>query len=644
MQNSILNRSILHIFLVAILTLIAYSNTFESPFYFDDNYVIIKNPIIKDLSYFTEPSSARDFEKIYYTFIRRYIGYLTFALNYKLHGLNVTGYHIFNLFVHICMSLLLYFFIILTFMTPSLRNSVMRDYARYIAFFTALLFACHPLQTQAVTYIWQRVTSLCSMFYLLSLVAYIKCRLTREGTGLKTISLYVIALISAILAMKTKEIAFMLPVMLVLYEMIFFEGKIKKRVLYLFPFLVTMLITPLTLMSIDQPIGEMIGEASETMRGHTRLTRGEYLLTELRVLITYLRLIFLPVNQNLDYDYPRFYSFLNIEVLSSFLFLVALFGLSVYILFRYRETMRHIRLMTFGIIWFFINLLLESSIIPLDNVIFEHRMYLSSVGVFIALTVAIFMVIDRWKVYTRIITVMLAVVIVVLTGATYARNAVWKDEITLWQDVVNKSPNKLRGHNNLGLAYKSQGLIDKAIEQYQISIKLNPGNKAAHINLGNAYASLGLLDKEGYNKLGNDYASQNDPGMAIKQYLMAIKLDPNYTTAHINLGNAYASLGILDKAMKHYHTAKKFEPSNPLVHYNIGRVYHMKGSINSAIEHYLLVIKFKPDHAKAHRNLGVAYESAGNIELAIRAYNNAIRLQPGWELPRKELEQISKNR
>jgi Tfp pilus assembly protein PilF len=622
----------------------------------------VKNPIIKDLRYFSEPSSARDFEGDfeYNAFKRRYIGYLTFALNYRLHGLNVTGYHIVNLFVHICTSIFLYFFIILTFKTPFLSNSAIREHSRQIALFTALLFACHPLQTQAVTYIWQRVTSLSAMFYLLSLVAYIKWRLPRDEAGLKTVPLYLISLISTIFAMKTKEIAFTFPVMLTLYEMIFFEGKIKKRVLYLIPFFVTMLIIPLTLINLDKPIGHLIGDASETIRGHTELSRGEYLLAEFRVLVTYLSLIFLPANQNLDYDYPRYYSFFNIEVLSSFVFLALLFSVSVYILFRYRDTSPHTRLISFGIIWFFINLLLESSIIPLNNVISEHRMYLPSVGVFSALTVAIFMVINRWKVYKRVITVMLIVIVMVLTGATYARNAVWKDEITLWQDVVNKSQKKARGYNNLGLAYKSKRLIDMAIEQYLAAIKINRFYHDAHYNLGIAYESKGLTDKairhyqkaiklspaysKAYNNLGNIYASQGLIDMAIEQYLAAIKINRFYHDAHYNLGNVYVSKGLIDKAVEQYLLAVKYNPDHPNAHHNLGVAYYSKGLLEKAVKHYLVAIKLKPDYPKAYNNLGIAYKSQGDIEQAISAYKNALRLNPGWELPRKELEEISKER
>jgi tetratricopeptide (TPR) repeat protein len=641
MQNIILNRTIFHFFLIAVLSLIAYSNTFESPFLFDGEYYIVENPVIKDLHNFIQPSSSKDFtrEFNYKTFSRRYLSYLSFALNYRLHGLDVTGYHIVNLSVHIITSLILYFFIILTFKTPYLQNSAIRDYARHIALFTTLLFACHPLQTEAVTYIWQRVTSLCTMFYLLSLVAYIKWRLlvhSRESRaqGIKakekkpiflapgTALFYLLSLASTILAMKTKEIAFMLPVVLILYEMIFFEGKIKKRLLYLIPLLLTMLIIPLTTIS-----GAGVEDLDSLIRGTTKLPRGEYLLAQFRVLVTYLRLIFMPVNQNLYYDYQRYYSFYNIEVFSSFIFLALIFGLTVYMLFRYRDSTPHTRLISFGIIWFFINLLLESSIIPLHNVIFEHRMYLPSVGVFLALSTVIFMVINRWKAYARLITMILAIIIMVLAGATYARNSVWKDEIILWKDVVNKSPNQEVAHYNLGNAYQDQDLVDKAIESYETAIKLNPAKRIeTYYNLAVAYNSKGMVDK------------------AIQQYKTLIYIKSDHYMAHTNLGIAYKAKGLTEKAIKHYKIAIRLKPDEAKPHYNLGNVYMSMRNYPEAIKQYKIAIGLAPTYAEAHLKLGNVYGQQGKTELAIREYNNALRLRPGWELPRKILEEMNKDR
>lgn len=628
--------SSLHIPLIVVLILAAYANTFESDFHFDDEPVIVSNPIIKDLHYFAEPSSAKDFRGHfeYNAFIRRYIGYLTFALNYRFHGLDVTGYHIVNLLVHVGTSVLLYFFILFTFRTPFLVNSSVKDFEKQIALFAALLFACHPLQTQAVTYIWQRVSSLSTMLYLLSLVVYIKWRLSqtvervaksmniREKYIRSTLGppmLYLISLASAIFAMKTKETAFMLPVMLVLYELIFFKGTMRRRFIYLIPFLLTMLIIPLTLISIESPIEDLMGDSDETMKGPARLPRGEYLLSEFRVIVTYLRLIFLPVRQNLDYDYSRYYSFFNIEILSSFILLAFIFYLSVYFLIRYRHSISHVRLISFGVIWFFVNLILESSVIPLDNVIFEHRMYLPSIGIFTSLTVAVFVVCARRRAYTEVITVFLTVTVIVLTGATYARNNVWKDRLSLWGDVVKKSPMKARGHNNLGNGYRFEGLVDRAIEEYRTAIELDPNYEKAYNNLGVALTSKGLYKE------------------ATEHLQIAIDINPNFAAAYNNLGVAYRSRGLFEESIEHFKTALRLKPAYPEVLTNLAVSYIKQSRMQEALHSLEEAIRLDAKQADAYSNLSTVYRKLGRYDEAIEVAEEALRIRPDFAAPHNNL-------
>ncbi|MBI4823436.1 MAG: hypothetical protein HY805_04290 [Nitrospirae bacterium] len=205
-MKSISNKPTVHLILIALLGILSYSNTFNSPFQWDEDFLIAQNPIVKDLSYFLEPSKAKGFE-YYGAFKSRYIGYLTFALNYKLHGTDVRGYHIVNLTIHILNALLVYFLVVLTFRTPYLSLRGTESRSNLIALFSALLFVSHPIQTEAVTYIFQRLASLCAFFYLLSIVLYIKWRLAfplPRGEGVRgrviPLLLYLASILSAILA------------------------------------------------------------------------------------------------------------------------------------------------------------------------------------------------------------------------------------------------------------------------------------------------------------------------------------------------------------------------------------------------------------------------------------------------------------
>src|SRR5208282_2571356 len=187
-----------HIFCIVFLIIIVYANTLNAPFQWDEGKFIVNNPIIKDFHYFTSPSDANGFA-LYSSFINRYIGYLTFALNYRVHGLSVTGYHIVNIAIHIANSILVYFLVLLTFRTPYFRDwepgtrdrglgtgnrfpdsdcrPLVPGPSSLVPFFSAAIFAVHPLQTEAVTYVFQRFASLVLFFYLLSLISYIKARL-----------------------------------------------------------------------------------------------------------------------------------------------------------------------------------------------------------------------------------------------------------------------------------------------------------------------------------------------------------------------------------------------------------------------------------------------------------------------------------
>jgi tetratricopeptide (TPR) repeat protein len=607
--KGILSKPYIHVPAIIFIIFLIYSNTFNAPFQFDDAPNIIENPAIKDFQYFSDPSLVERIDKSIGLskplFKTRYIGYLTFALNYRLHGLDVMGYHLVNIFIHIFNSLLLYWFMTLTFRTPFFsvagRYPAFPDGARnFIAVFTALLFAVHPVQTQAVTYIVQRFTSLATLFYLIALVMYIKWRDSKEQQA-KRYALgamcYAVSLLSAVLAMKTKEFAFTLPIVMAMYELMFFDGKIVKRLLYLIPFFLSVLLIPMSLADTGGSLADISGineEAVNMSGASVNISRGDYLFTQFRVIVTYIRLLFFPVNQNIDYDYPIFDSFFSPVVVLSFMFLLSVIiaGIHLYRLSKRSDTKYGIwlRLISFGIFWFFIALFAESGVIPIRDVIFEHRLYLPSVGFFIALTAAIGAGIERWgssrTAYSKkaIIYVVLAVMLV-LSGTTYARNTLWNDSVRLWENAIERSPNKARPHNSLGFAYRAQGRIDEAMTEFITALKLNPDYAQAHFNLGVVYAIQGRIDE------------------AINEYQAAVKLYPDFANAHINLGIAYGSQGRSDEEINEYQTVLKLYPNNAQAHFNLGVAYGSQGRSDEAFKEFIIALKIKPDYAQARQML-----------------------------------------
>jgi Tfp pilus assembly protein PilF len=608
MVRNILSKPICHLLLVISLGILGYSNTLNVPFQFDDTPNIVTNPIINNLDYFSNPSKAKVYKGSveYFLLISRYIGSLSFALNYKIHGLNVIGYHVVNLLIHLINSLLIYWFVNLILITPksgAVDNPFFHNHASTIALFTSLLFVTHPIQTQAVTYIVQRFASLATMFYLLSISMYVKARLTissvnnkdnGEKLSIKALVYFLISLFASVLAMKTKEISFTLPAMIVLSEFLFFKGETKSRILYLVPFLLTMLIIPATLVSIAD-----LGGGTATKLG-TNMPRLDYLFTEFRVIITYLRLIFFPVGQNLDYDYPLYHSIFAPEVLLSFLALLITCLTVIYSFWRYRKTLPLTRVIFFCTVWFFVTLSVESSVIPIVDVIFEHRMYLPSLGIFLLISIMLVMIIKICQQNLVEETIFLSVVVtaVVFTGITYSRNNVWSDKIVLWQDVVSKSPEKERGYINLASAYYDKGDFDNQIKALRNAININPSNDQAYAYLGIAYFNKGLVDE------------------AIKEFRESLRINPRNSETHIYIGTAYGKLGRINESIKEFREAMQINPHSAEAHNGLGIGLYGLGRTNEAIKEFKEALRINPDNAKTRNNLEVVLGKFGRINEA----------------------------
>ena len=551
------HKHLLAIAAIIILGILVYSNTVHAPFVFDDEHYITGNPFIKDLNYFLHPSTAKDLKTantfLFDSFAIRYIGHLTFALNYALHGLNVAGYHGVNLCVHVLNALLVYWFVLLTvttrqFQTGDKEFSTSGPQGRMIALFSALFFVAHPVQTQAITYITQRFTSLSTMFFLLSLVLYIVWRNAASrsttpglattadiGSGSSRLSplTYIASVACAILAMKTKEITVTLPIVITLYEYLFFSGPLKKRALFLVPFFFALLTVFMAYATTGEPITQVMRDMNGTAGNRTPLPTPVYLTTEIAVIVTYLRLLFMPIDQNLDYDYPIYHSFFDPTVLLS-LFIIGTVLCSAVFLARGHRHPLVSRLVPFGIFWFFITLAVESSVVPIYDVIFEHRMYLPSIGALIAViggsTALANRISIRYPVMLKAFAAMAVTALLIVSLAAYERNTVWRTELALWVDVTEKSPHKARGFNNVGHVYFEQGNFDMAWQYFRQALTLDPSYYEAAYNIGIISADLGSYED------------------AIAYFTQVIAAQPSLGKAYTQRGLAYLSVGDIKQA------------------------------------------------------------------------------------------------
>ena len=489
--------------IIILLGIIIYSNSFSCSFHLDDYRNIVNNIKIRDISDV----------KAWYSFSpNRPFSIFTLVLNYHFNQLNVWGYHLVNLFIHLVNTCLVWWLTLLIFSSPALKDNPVARHKKVLALITALLFVSHPLATQSVTYIIQRMASMVTMFYLLSLALYAKARLMNKGVISKNL-LFAGSVISVMLAILTKENAFTLPFAILLVEFFFFRTKKYsinfknyRLILLIAAFLGIILIFPFKYsFSIIKPI-------SPTGHPEFVITPVNYFLTQFSVIVKYLQLLFLPINQNLDYDFPISNNFFRIITLGSFLVLASLIILAIYLFKKHR-------IISFGIFWFFLTLLIESSIIPINDVIFEHRTYLPSFGFFLILSSVTAVLYMNYKTLTIFIWAVIAVSYSLLT---YERNKIWKDDLTLWNDVVKKSPNKARAISTRGNVYVRLEQWDKAIDDFTKALKIDPKLQFALTNRGFAYRNLGQFDK------------------ALADYTKAIEIDPKYALSWSNqIGRAH---------------------------------------------------------------------------------------------------------
>ncbi len=288
--------------------------------------------------------------------------------------------------------------------------------------------------------------------------------------------------LAGILAVGTKQISATLPLLIILYEWYFFQELrlkwVRRHFLVLTVILLFLIIISMIYLDYD-PVVRILSAYK-----HRAFTLNQRVLTQFRVVIFYIGLMLWPrpSRLNLDHDFGLSYSLTDpVTTLISLVVIMALVGLAIL-------TAKRQPLLSYGILWFFGNLAIESSIIGLE-LVFEHRTYLPSMFITLAMVALVF----RYARPTWLGIVFLCVVGTLFTVWTFERNKVWMDELSLYRDCVEKSPAKARPHNNFGSILLRRGRLPEAIDELQAALKIKPGYADAHYNLGNALVKQGNL-------------------------------------------------------------------------------------------------------------------------------------------------------
>ncbi len=584
------------IFIALFIALIAiYSNSFQGEWHFDDFNNIVDNPAIK-----IQSISWPEIKKFLPGFHQgglssRPLPNLTFALNYATGGLDVFGFHIVNFAVHYLSAVFLFLFIYNTLKLPRLKDEY-HSVAYPVALLATFFWAVHPVWVTSVTYIVQRMAALAGMFYILSMYFYLKARTAQKTRS--SVIFFICSAAAGVAALLSKENAVMLPACLLLFDLLLIEGASRKNILRC----CKIFVLPAALILFLGYI--YTGGFSAIFEGYKwrDFTLGQRLLTEPRIILFYLSLLIYPISSRLTLLYDIDIStalFSPWTTIPAIVVIVLMIGLAFYVA-------RKRPLISFCILFFFVNHLIEGTFIPLE-LIYEHRNYLPAMLLFIPFAQFIIYVIDYFsykKVIQMIVAMSIAIIILGLGDVTYRRNAIVSSEVLLCLDNIDKYPNLSRPYTNLGKSYMENNIIDEGFQCFQKALALNK------------FSNINQRAVQEYN-MGVYYFKKEQFDIAFSYFEKAYQTIPNYTANAVNMAKIYILRDQPDAAYRLLHPFIGQSPHD----YALNDVYSLillkKNNINEA-EFY--ANKFMRNNAYCKFSYSVLAETSrrkGNIRASI---------------------------
>lgn len=572
-------KPVLPFILLAAIAIITSLNTLWGEFVYDDTMTILEDERIKDWT-----------QMFHWT--PRHIRTITYIFDYHVWGLNPFGFHLTNLILHIACCLLLYVLICIIFKKPQ------------IALLTSLLFAVHPVHSEAVSVISHRKDLLAMFFYCLAFILYLQ---GITAASLKKGLLLASSITSYFLAMFSKEVAAVgLPVMICLYHFLFEPSKttsILKR--YWLYFLAGFILIILFFIKLN-----VFGRASSphNILMVTGNATSEYLpvfFTMLKSFLTYLRLLMFPFNLFMNYEVPISMSLLEPGVFAGALTLITIIAFWI-------TSYRRLPIICFAIAWFLINYLPTSNIFPLVQFFVAERfMYIPSVGFCLLLALGINHLSQQRK---KTSIALLAIIIAIYIPLSIKRNADWNNAYSLrfdWcQKVLAKDPNSADAHFRLGAIYSAKKQHNEAIAEFKRVIEITPNHA------------------EACNYLAIEYQDTNQYELAMAVYKKLLDIVPYPAKIHSNMGILYEKQGTYDQAILEYKMAIALDPSMVASYNNLGLIYEKQKQYNTAINNYQTSIIIDKSYSKGYENLARIYASLGKMDNALDYSKKAVRISP----------------
>jgi protein O-mannosyl-transferase len=569
------DRSATYGIVLIVLCVIAYASSLNGKFIFDDQQIVTQNAQLMNIR------SMGDVISVGAGW--RQLLFFTYGLNYYWSGLDTFSYHATNVFLHV-INVLLVYGIILT----ALRDDSKR---RYAAFAGASVFAVHTMFSGAVSYIAGRSSVLCGTFYFTAILLFFKGLDSPRRT--LRILYFAGAAAAGMLAWQAKQEAITLPLFLASLVFLRMEKKDWRWIapLAAIPIVVVLLIRD----QLKALFASVSGNHILVAAGFENvLAPATYFRTYITSIVGYFfpRFIF-PAGLNADPQITPVEHWYSPEFVFSVAILAALAFAALYV---YKRA----PLFSIGVAALLLSPLMAYAGIPLADVVLEHRAYIPGLGV-----AFIFAGAFHWLVrdYSNAAWTALGSIVVVFCLMTVSRNAVFANNMTLWEDAVSKSPQKPRPHFNLGQAYQDAQRLPEAIQEYERALAIKPDIYAAYSNMAAIYLDQKQLDK------------------GEEMLLKVTSLAPDFTEGFINLGVLYIRKQEPDKALTAINRALEINPGSFAAHFNKGEALTQKGDFKTAVESYKQAVHLRPDLDAFRLTLGVAYSRAGDRAEAERTFN-----------------------
>ncbi len=591
----------LHAGIILVAGWIAFWPALGAGFVYDDSFFIGNNPAIRSFAavpyYFLDKHTTSETGHGIYRPLRT----LSFAVDYALWGLNPKGYHLTSLLFHLGAAVILY--LLLARMTADDR----------VAFFSALLFALHPVQVEAVTYVSSRGDVMDGFFLLAAFFFWIAwCE--AEQAGKRSGRPYVGALVFYALAQFSKENATVFVALLVLHDLLFRKGRLSDLAWFaqadvrklrswrgraFLPFAgVAVLYVALRTVVLGQV-------------GQSAYIGGGFVAAQLTMLwgwINYLRLVLFPMDLHVLYTAPPPIGEMVPNILLSAVLLIGLAAAAW-------KWVRPYRMPAFFLGWGALLMLPAAHVVPINAFIAERMLYLAMAG-FAALAASFAILHGPGR---RIAEIALVVICLCFGALTYQRNFVWQNAYNLWSDAVEKDPS-YTAFTNLGLAYEELGLTTDALKSYQAAQVMWPEGVEAHTNAGSLYLEHGRSSD------------------ARREYEAAARLDPKNSRVWVDLGIARRATGDLSGSVLALRQALSLNPDDPLGLFHLGEALSAQGPSPEAVEVYRRAAAVRPDLAPAFLGLGRACERLGDSICAVQAYTRFLQLRQGSAADRENAE------